>query len=108
MFRNKTDLARSRTGRIDDQVRLDRGLSSKLACQRSPCLIVTGDSDEHAARPERCDVARDVACTAYQQFAAGDREHRCWSFGRNAHDLAVYELVEHHIADTEQRLLTYC
>mgnify|MGYP003349186708 CR=1 FL=1 len=46
-----------------------------------------------------------LASAADDDVFAGDRDHRGWRFRGNSRDIAVDELVEHHVADAQDRLL---
>ncbi len=56
-------------------------------------------------RAERRDIARYIAGAADLEHAMRDGEDRRWRFRRNARDIAIDEVVEHKIADAEDRLL---
>ena len=50
-------------------------------------------------------VARHIASTADRDLVSLHRAHRRRRFRRNARDLAIDEVVEHQVADAEDRLL---
>jgi hypothetical protein len=76
MLGNEVNLARGRTRRIDDEMGFDQRLGGKRAHQGAAGVILSDDAEEHAARPERRDVARHVAGATDGEIVAGDRENR--------------------------------
>ena len=106
MFGHEAHLARCLPSGVDHQIGHDRAaeLAERIG-QRQPGLVVADQADENAARPERRNVARDVAGAADFDLVVADREHRRRRFGRNARDVAIDEIVKHKIADAENGLL---
>ena len=59
--------------------------------------------DKDAPRAERGDIARHVAGAADTDDVVADREHGRRRLRRDARNVAVNEIVEHDIADAEDR-----
>ena len=62
-------------------------------------------ADENALRPERGDVARDVASAADLDRVVRHLQNRRRRLRRNPRDFAVDEIVEHDVADAKNGLL---
>ena len=105
MLGDEADLARGLALAIDDQMEFDQRMGAQRLGQGAACLIIADRSDKDAARAERHQIARDVARAADHQLRALDRNDRRRRFRRNARHLAIYELIQHQIADAEHRLL---
>ncbi len=104
MLGDEANLARGRTRRIDDKMRLDQRLGGERAHQRAARVILTDDTEENAARAERRNVARHVAGATDGEIVAGHCQNRSWRLGRDARNLAVDEVVEHQISDADDGL----
>ena len=105
MLGHEANLARCRTLRIDDQMRLNQRLGRESAHQRTTGVIFSDDAEEDTARAKRGDVARHVASAANRELVAFDCENRSRCLGRNARDFAIDEIVEHQIANADDSLL---
>ena len=105
MLRNKPHFARGRPRSIDDQMRLDQSLGFEFGGERTPGIVVADDADEDATRAQRGDIAGYVARATHHQFALRDAENGRRRFGRNAHDLAIDEIIEHQVADADDGLV---
>ena len=62
-------------------------------------------ADKHAFRAQRRDVAGDIVGAADLDGVVIDLEHRRRRFRRDARDLTINEIVEHHVADAQHGLL---
>ena len=105
MLGDEAHFARRRPRFIDHQFGHDRAELGERLAQREPGLVVADEADKNAGRAERRDVARHIAGAADLDRVALDRQHRRRRLGRNARDLAIDEVVEHHVADAQHRLL---
>src|SRR6185312_16882154 len=76
-------------------------LQSRL--QRAARNIVADDANEQTARAQTGDIARDVAGPADNYVLTGDLDDRRRRLRRNARDVAINEIVEHQIANAEDR-----
>ncbi len=103
MIGDEADLARSRTRRVDQQMRLDRVaiLIREGPAQSAAAFILADDTDEDAARAERGNAARDVAGAAQQLLLTHRRDHQRRRLRRHPRHLAIDEMVEHEIADAQ-------
>src|SRR6202034_330102 len=67
-------------------------------------VVIADDADENTPGPERGDVARDIAGATDLGRVVTNRKDRRRRFGRDARDLSIDEIVEHDVADAEDRL----
>ena len=105
MLRDEAHLARGWPRVVDHQLGCDRLKLAELIGQYATGLVVADQTDEDAVRPERGDVARDVAGAADLHLAPAHGEHRRRRLRRNARHVAIDEIVEHDVADAEHGLL---
>ena len=89
---------------IEHQARIDQRIGGERLRERAARVVLADDPDENAVRPERGQIARDIAGAADHQFAALAGDHRRRRLRRNARDLAIDEFVQHQIADAEHGL----
>jgi hypothetical protein len=105
-LRHAAQLACRRPRAIEDQARGNPAVAAaEPRTQGLADRIVADDANEKAARAEACNVAGDVAGAADDDVLARDIDHRRRRLRRNAGYLAIDEIVQHQIADAEDRLV---
>ena len=67
-------------------------------------LVVTQRPDQQNLAAKRDNVARHVGRPAEHNFLGLMVKHRNWRFRRNALDMSIHELVEHHVAKNKDPL----
>src|SRR5882724_2102644 len=103
-FGDEAHLARRWTQRIDHKKHLDIWIAGKSLHQHAACLVVATDTDQGTTGAKARNVARDVSGPAHHGLAAFDGNHRRRRLRRNSLDRPIVELVEHEIADAQNRL----
>src|SRR5260221_11364282 len=105
MLEDEAELPRRRARAIDQEVRFDRApVSIQLLPQNRAGHIVADDAGEQAFRAEACDISRHIAGAADDDVLAAHPDDRRGRLRRNARHIAIDEIVEHQVADTENRL----
>ena len=64
-------------------------------------VIVANHADKRDGRPHRHQVAHDIAGTAEHRGLVRHAAYRDRRFGRHTTDIAIYEAIEHDIADAD-------
>ena len=105
VLRHVAHLARRLPCPVDHQVGDDRAELGERSAQCAAGLVVADQPDEYALRPERGDVARDVASAADLDRVVRHLQNRRRRLRRNPRDFAVDEIVEHDVADAKNGLL---
>ncbi len=105
VLRDKPDLAGRRPPAVEHDLAFNARLLGEFTHQHTPGLILADHADEHAASPERNDVARNVAGATDHGLVPLHRDHRRRRLRRDARDAAIVELIKHEIADAEHRLI---
>ena len=101
VLRNEPHLAAGRTGRIDDEIRLDQVETGERIDQKVRRLVGPDHADEQAAGAEAGEIARHVAGAADHLLLAPHRDHRHRRFRRHPRHLAIDEIIEHEVADAQ-------
>ena len=105
MLGHEPHFLRGGTRGVGDEIRLDPAFGRERVHEPPPGLVLADDADEQACRAERRDIARDIAGAADHDLLPPDGDHGRGRLGRNAQHFAVDEIVEHEVAETEQRLV---
>ncbi len=105
MLGNEAHLARGLPLTVDHEIGDDGPveLSERIGEQETR-IVVADKADENAARSQGGDVARHRTGAADLRRIVPHRENRCRRLGRDARDLAIDEVIEHDVADAENRL----
>ena len=77
--------------------------AAKARAQVRGRLVVADQAEELDAAAERGDVVRDVGGSSQAVLLLLEADHRDRRFGRNALDAADDEVIEHHVADDQDR-----
>jgi hypothetical protein len=102
--RDHARLARRAPAGIDHEPRRPDPLRAQRFPQPPALRIVTDDPDDLDRRAQRPEVRSHVGGTAETVLLAGESDDGHGCFGRDAVDRPDHEMIEHHIADDDDRL----